>query len=101
MGKAEQVARLRKATGMGWLGAQIFLAGKPTLLCERIVYARECQDGRLLHDPTEDEPSLSQQFADARSRAAETLRAWIAQRNEDYRRRGLNHMVREHPMGSC
>lgn len=64
------------------------------MLCERIVCARECQDEQLLHDPAEDEPSLAPQFADARHRADEVLRASIAKRNEDYRRCGWAHMVR-------
>lgn len=93
-------ARLRAATGMGWLEARIFLAGKTSLLCERIVSAKEKQKGGLLHDPIEDEPVLAQQVADAKRQAEAAFRSWVADCNTDYLRRGLPHLA-EHPRGGC
>jgi hypothetical protein len=101
MSKADQIARLREATGMGWLEARMFLAGRPGELCDRIVTAKERQKDRLLHDPIEDEPGFAQQFEDARRQAEEAFRSWVAERNAEYLRRGLTNMVSERPRGGC
>lgn len=99
MSKAHQIARLREATGMGWLAARLFLAGKSPQLCERIVAAKERQKGHILHDSIEDEPAFAEQFADAKKRAEETFQVWVADRNAEQLRRGMTSLVREHPLG--
>jgi hypothetical protein len=101
MSTAHQIARLREATGMGWLEARLFLAGRPAELCERIVTAKERQKDGILHDPIEDEPAFAQQFADAKKKAEETFRAWVASRNAEYRNQGLTALLSEHPRGGC
>jgi len=99
MSKAQQIARLREATGMGWLAARMFLAGKPAELCERIIMAKARQQDRVLHDPVEDDPALAPQFATAKRKAEAAFQSWVADRNADYARRGLASLVTEHPRG--
>jgi hypothetical protein len=101
MTKAEQIARLRKATGLGWLEARLFLANRSAELCSRIVEAKENQRDRNLHDPIEDNPAFSQRISDAKAKAEAALRQHIAERNANYIQRGWSHMVSEHPRGSC
>jgi len=101
MTKAHQIARIREATGMGWLESRMFLAGRPAAFSERIITAKEKQKDRLLHDPIEDDPAFAVQFADAKRMAQEVFQSWVAKRNADYLRRGMTNMVSEHPRGGC
>ena len=101
MSKVQQIARLREATGMGWLAARMFLAGKPAELCERIVTAKEKQKEGLLHDPIEDDPTLADQFVEVNQRAEEAYQIWVVERNARLIRKGLIKMVSEHPLGGC
>ena len=100
MPKAELVARLRKATGLGRVAARMFLA-RSGLLAKRIIVAHASQKHRTLHDPLEDDAVYGQKIADAKAKAGEIFREYLAKRNADYIRRGLNHMVSEHPRGGC
>ena len=79
----------------------MFLAGRPAGLCARIIAAKESQKEGLLHDPIEDEPAHTQQFADARKKAEEAFRTRMEERNAEYVRRGLDHLVTERPLGGC
>ena len=101
MAAPDQIARLRNATGLGWLAARLFFGGKSTTLCERILLARETQTGRLLHDPIEDDSALNHQFEDAKIKSEASFENWVANNNAQLIRLGLTHMVSKHPRGGC
>ncbi len=101
MSNAQQIARLRKATGLGWLNARLFLLGKSPVLCERIVTAKETQSGMTLHDPIEDSPSLSAALDDATAEAEKALSNWLSRRREEFRNKGQEHLVEKRPRGAC
>jgi len=101
MSKAEQIARLRKATGLGWLEARLYFAGRSAELCSRIVEAKERQGSETLHDPIEEDPDYRQRISDAKAKAEQVYRDYNAKRNAEYTRRGLHHMVSESRRGSC
>src|SRR2546430_17574384 len=98
MPTAELTARLRKATGLGWLSARIFLS-RSRLLAKRIIVAHAAQKKSRLHDPIEDDPVYGQKIADAAARAEELYLRNRAERNAEYVRRGLNHMVSDSRRG--
>jgi hypothetical protein len=101
MANAKEVDLIRKATGLGWLEAREFLEQQPRLLCERIMKAGETQAARTLHDPIEDDPELSAKISQAKEKANWLFQAWVAERNAEYNRQGLPHMVSQHPRGGC
>lgn len=46
--KAETVKRFREATGMGWMAAKLFFAGRSAELCERILRAHQELQGERM-----------------------------------------------------
>jgi hypothetical protein len=85
MTKAQQIMRLRRATGMGVLESRMFLIGKAPELVDRIIRARETQSARLLHDPIEDEP----QFRDAVRQADDAVNSML---KDEPKRMSLCHL---------
>jgi hypothetical protein len=100
MPTAELIGRLRKATGLGWLAARMFLA-QSGVLAKRIIAAHASQKERTLHDPIEDDAVYGPKIAQAKAKAEQIYRDYRTERNGDYVRRGLNQMVSESSRGSC
>jgi hypothetical protein len=96
MSKPDQIAQIRAATGLAWPEAQKFVEEKPAELCERIIRAKTRPGISYLYDPTEDDPALAQQFADANQKAEAAFQSWMAARNARLLQQGLSHMVSKH-----
>jgi hypothetical protein len=99
--RAETVKRFRQATGMGWMAAKLFLAGRSDELCERILRAHQEQNSRPLHDPIEDDPEFKERVAAARDAAEQDHRAWIAEDNRSLQEAGREREISEWRRGSC
>ena len=100
--KAQAVKKFREATGMGWMEAKLFLAGRSAELCERILEARVQQpDANTLHDPLEDDPRYSELFVSIRDSVEAELRAEIASQNETRIAIGNKNNLRNWPLGTC
>src|SRR4051812_24573440 len=89
MSRAQQIARLRHATGMGVLQSRIFLLGNSPELIDRIIRARETQSERLLHDPIEDEGKFSAAISEADREVGRLLK-------DKPRKLGLCHLEWKH-----
>jgi hypothetical protein len=67
---ADYVMRVHRATRLGIVASQQFIATQPTQLTERILQAAETQaSGPFLHDPIEDAPETAAIVAAAFARA--------------------------------
>ena len=86
---------------MSWMESKLFLAGRSAELCERILRARQEQDGRTLHDPIEDDPNFKHTITAVRENAETIVRAEISKWNERLVVSGRDRVVREWPLGSC
>ena len=85
MSKAQEIMRLRKATGMGVVESRKFLDDKSPDLVARIIKAHGTQSEQTLHDPIEDDP----EFVDA---IAETDREVDGLLKNEAERLGLCHL---------
>ena len=83
---ADDVLVLRKATGLGISDCRRFLLGLPVARRQRVLLAARTQVGTL-HDPIEDDPSLSDVFG--------TVRREVEQRSDGKRARGRWRLMQE------
>ncbi len=77
---AEQVAHLRRLTGLPWMQCKRFLASLSPAERERYIAATEAQPGGILHDPIEDDPAVRPLFLAICEEATSEVQKWQRQR---------------------
>jgi hypothetical protein len=102
---AEQVASLRRRTGMPWMECKRFLASLTPAERDKYIAAAGVQPDGFLHDPTEDDPAIRPLFLavceEATREAEEWHRQHIAELEQEYpavadlfrRGQGLCHRI--------
>jgi hypothetical protein len=77
---AEEVARLRRRTGMPWMECKRFLASLTPSERDKYIVPAEAQPDGPLHDPIEDDPAIRPLFLTICEEATREAEEWRRQR---------------------
>lgn len=98
---AEVVARVRCKTGMPVLQCKRYLEQLPPADYAKFIAAIDSQDGRILHDPIEDDPAYASIFEQVAREAEALIDQQIQERQRELRASGMEHMESMVRRGAC